>query len=137
MKLIIQIPCFNEEETLPITVADLPTSVLRFWETEFKKLKPRRTASGQRLYRKKDVETVLAIKHLLYQRKFTIPGARQYLKMTTGKRKGRPDSALAEVITELETVRVMLEKSISLAAAAGAIPRMQLMAKQPGLPTSR
>ncbi len=93
-------------------IADVPASVLRFWETEFKKLKPRRTSSGQRLYRKKDVETVLVIKHLLYQRKFTIPGARQYLKMTTGKKKGRPNSALTEVITELEMVREMLKKPV-------------------------
>ena len=97
-------------------ITDVPASVLRFWETEFKKLKPRRTSSGQRLYRKKDVETVLAIKYLLYERKFTIPGARQYLKLTTGtKKKGRPDSALTEVITELETVREMLEKAVVLA----------------------
>ncbi len=94
-------------------IAEVPASVLRFWEKEFKKLKPRRTSSGQRLYRRKDVETVLTIKYLLYKRKFTIPGARQYLNLTTAaKKKARPDSALTEVITELETVRNMLEKPI-------------------------
>ena len=93
-------------------ITDVPASVLRFWETEFKKLKPRRTSSGQRLYRKKDVETVLSIKHLLYHRKFTIPGARQYLNITAMTKKKRADSTLAEVITELETVRDMLIKSI-------------------------
>jgi len=95
-------------------IADVAASVLRFWETEFKKIRPRRTSTGgQRLYRKKDVETVLTIKYLLYERKFTIPGARQYLNLTTRtKKKGRPDSALTKVITELETVREMLEKPI-------------------------
>jgi DNA-binding transcriptional MerR regulator len=53
--------------------------VLRFWETEFKQIKPRRTPTGQRLYRKKDVETFLKIKHFLYEKNFTIKGARKKL----------------------------------------------------------
>ena len=64
-------------------VADLlglPTHVLRFWESEFKGIKPKRTAAGQRLYRKKDVELILEIKHLLYEKKYTIPGAKKHLK---------------------------------------------------------
>ncbi|MCD6184960.1 MAG: MerR family transcriptional regulator [Deltaproteobacteria bacterium] len=61
-------------------LADVPASVLRFWETEFKKIKPKRTPSGQRLYRKEDLALILKIKHLLYKKKFTIQGARQYLK---------------------------------------------------------
>ncbi len=61
----------------------LPTYVLRFWEGEFKKLKPQRTPAGQRLYRKKDVEMVLKIKHLLHEKKFTIEGARQRLAKST------------------------------------------------------
>jgi DNA-binding transcriptional MerR regulator len=54
--------------------------VLRFWETEFPQLKPNKGGTGQRLYRKKDVETALRIKTLLYEQGFTIPGARQVLK---------------------------------------------------------
>ncbi|MBL0702309.1 MAG: MerR family transcriptional regulator [Desulfosarcina sp.] len=61
-------------------LADVPAYVLRFWETEFKKIKPKRTPSGQRLYRKEDVELILKIKYLLYKKKFTIQGARQHLK---------------------------------------------------------
>lgn len=53
--------------------------VLRFWETEFPKLAPKKTEKGQRLYRRKDVELLLQIKHLLYEKKFTIEGARQHL----------------------------------------------------------
>ena len=52
--------------------------VLRFWETEFPTLKPAKSKSGHRLYRRQDVESVLQIKHLLYERGFTIPGARQH-----------------------------------------------------------
>jgi len=54
--------------------------VLRYWETEFAKISPARSRSGQRLYRKQDVEAILEIKHLLYKKRFTIAGAKQYLK---------------------------------------------------------
>jgi len=53
--------------------------VLRFWETEFPSLKPRKNKKGHRTYRKKDVELILKIKQLLYENKFTIPGAREVL----------------------------------------------------------
>ncbi|HEV2177794.1 MAG TPA: MerR family transcriptional regulator [Terriglobia bacterium] len=53
--------------------------VLRYWETEFPALKPSKGATGQRLYRRRDVETVLEIKRLLYEQGFTIEGARKKL----------------------------------------------------------
>jgi len=58
----------------------LPTYVLRFWETEFPQLKPSKSSTGQRLYRKRDVENVVRIRTLLYDEGFTIPGARQQLR---------------------------------------------------------
>lgn len=58
----------------------LPAYVLRFWESEFPQLKPTKGSTGQRMYRRKDVETVLLIKKLLYEEGFTIAGARQHLK---------------------------------------------------------
>lgn len=54
--------------------------VLRYWETEFPDIKPVKSQSNQRLYKRKDVEMLLVIKHLLYDEKFTINGARQHLK---------------------------------------------------------
>lgn len=54
--------------------------VLRYWETEFAGLRPKKSPSGQRLYRKSDVEQVLRIKDLLWERKFTIKGARSELR---------------------------------------------------------
>jgi len=54
--------------------------VLRYWETEFSVIRPQKSKSNQRLYRRQDVETILAIKHLLYDQKFTIEGARKHLK---------------------------------------------------------
>lgn len=53
--------------------------VLRYWETEFSGLTPKKSGTGHRLYRRKDVELLLRIKHLLYQKRFTIEGARQSL----------------------------------------------------------
>src|ERR1035438_9048287 len=57
--------------------------VLRFWESEFPKLAPKKTDKGQRMYRRKDVELLLQIKHLLYEKKYTIEGARQFLQDAT------------------------------------------------------
>jgi DNA-binding transcriptional MerR regulator len=54
--------------------------VLRYWESEFPGLSPRKSASGQRMFRRKDVELLLRIKHLLYSQKFTIEGARKALQ---------------------------------------------------------
>ena len=67
------------------SLTGLEAYVLRFWETEFKGISPKRTESGQRLYRKEDVELIFQIKHLLHEKKFTIQGAKQYLG---SKRKG-------------------------------------------------
>jgi DNA-binding transcriptional MerR regulator len=58
----------------------LPAYVLRFWETEFPQLKPVKSNTGQRMYRRRDVESVLRIKQLLYEEGFTIAGARQHLR---------------------------------------------------------
>ena len=58
----------------------LPAYVLRFWETEFPQLKPVKGSTGQRMYRKRDVESAVRIKKLLYEDGFTIPGARVQLR---------------------------------------------------------
>src|ERR1022692_4323847 len=62
--------------------------VLRYWESEFPGLSPRKSSSGQRMFRRKDVELLLNIKHLLYDRKFTIEGARKALQAAP-----KPDKA--------------------------------------------
>lgn len=63
------------------TLCKLPAYVLRFWETEFPQLKPVKSSTGQRMYRRKEVETVVRIKQLLYAEGFTIAGARQQLRV--------------------------------------------------------
>jgi DNA-binding transcriptional MerR regulator len=60
-------------------LAGIKPYVLRFWETEFSSLGPRKSGTGHRLYRRKDVELVLEIKRLLYEQRFTIEGARKFL----------------------------------------------------------
>ena len=65
------------------TLCHLPAYVLRFWESEFPQLKPVKSSTGQRMYRKRDVESVLRIKQLLYEQGFTISGARQQLRAET------------------------------------------------------
>lgn len=81
----------------------LPSYVLRFWETEFPQLKPPKSNTGQRTYRRADVENVVRIKKLLYDEGFTIAGARAQLK-AEGKKKQAPlpfliqsDASMAEL----------------------------------------
>jgi DNA-binding transcriptional MerR regulator len=72
-------------------LCDVPAYVLRFWETEFPQLKPNKGGTGQRLYRKRDVEMALRIKSLLYDQGYTIPGARQVFS-TDSKTKDAPEA---------------------------------------------
>jgi DNA-binding transcriptional MerR regulator len=90
-------------------IAEVPTHVLRFWESEFPKIAPKRTASGQRLYTRKEVELVLAIKDLLYRRRFTIKGARRHLRAGVGEETAEPLRLLEEVRSELERLRRFLD----------------------------
>ena len=88
---------------------DLPTHVLRFWESEFKRIKPKRTSAGQRLYRKKDVELILEIKHLLYEKKYTIPGAKNFLKDRNAKQHPQAP-AYDEILNELKAIKQLLKQ---------------------------
>jgi DNA-binding transcriptional MerR regulator len=67
--------------------------VLRYWETEFSGLAPNKSGSGHRFYRRKDVGLLLQIKQLLYEKRFTIEGARRHLEMAA--KSGRRDRAVA------------------------------------------
>lgn len=99
-------------------IAGVETHVLRFWESEFPTLRPRKTSSGQRQYRRKDVETVLAIKELLYTDGYTIAGARRVLR-SGGKGKaasanaGRQQPALKSTLRD---IRGELEQILKLLA---------------------
>jgi DNA-binding transcriptional MerR regulator len=77
------------------------TYVLRYWETEFPALSPKKSGTGHRLYRRKDVELLLRIKHLLYEKRFTIEGARQSLQAAARAPKQRATERVQqELFTE-------------------------------------
>lgn len=90
-------------------ISGLPSHVLRFWESEFPKIKPKRTPSGQRLYTQKDVRLILDIKHLLHEEKFTIKGARKYISAKGSKKQKVPAEFIAELKTELKIIRNLLD----------------------------
>jgi DNA-binding transcriptional MerR regulator len=96
----------------------LPAYVLRFWETEFPQLKPVKSSTGQRMYRRKDVENVLRIKKLLYDEGFTIAGARQQLRAEsrTDKKQSPLPFPLASA-THLAPIRQGLREILSLLSA--------------------
>lgn len=93
--------------------------VLRYWETEFTQLTPKKSGTGHRLYRRKDVELLLKIKHLLYEKRFTIEGARQALQGSSKQGKVRPvkraqqelfsDERLPEIRRELAEILQLLK----------------------------
>ena len=90
-------------------LVQLPAYVLRFWESEFSKINPKRTSSGRRLYTRKDIELILQIKHLLYEKKFTIQGARQYLTRRGSKSKKETNRFLEDLQAELKSIRDLLD----------------------------
>ena len=91
-------------------IAELPTHVLRFWETEFKMINPKRTPSGQRQYRKQDLELILNIKHLLYDKKFTIQGAKRHLRYLSKADQEMPLlEKIDDIRRELKKIRNLLD----------------------------
>ncbi len=104
-------------------VTGIEAYVLRFWESEFPSLRPRKNKKGHRTYRKRDIEIILKIKELLYENKFTIPGAREMLSgkrpavapRPSRRRKKQPEPAesaemLADVHRELTDLIGFLER---------------------------
>ncbi len=103
-------------------ITGLKPHVLRYWESEFKVIKPHKGGSLQRLYRKKDLDLILKIKKLLYEEGFTIAGAKKkirdmerleskQMKLNLPERKSdeKEDELLATVKEELKGIREMLE----------------------------
>jgi DNA-binding transcriptional MerR regulator len=94
---------------------DVEPYVLRFWETEFPQLKPGKSGTGQRLYRKRDVELALRIKHLLYEKGYTIAGARQVFKGETKASANQADLPLQRLDkVRLEKMRTELNALLDL-----------------------
>jgi len=90
-------------------LTSLEPYVLRYWESEFPQIRPRRADSNQRTYRKEDLETILEIKRLLYEEKLTIKGAKQRLKQKMGKKVVVDErEVLKELKSELQDILEVL-----------------------------
>jgi DNA-binding transcriptional MerR regulator len=76
-------------------ICEVETYVLRFWETQFPQLKPNKSGTGQRLYRRRDVELALEIKRLVHAEGYTLSGARQLLEQGHRRREPQPSLPLA------------------------------------------
>jgi DNA-binding transcriptional MerR regulator len=112
----------NDEPILPkayYSIGDvcdltgLKPHVLRYWETQFEALHPTKNRAGNRVYRPREVELVLLVKHLLYEEKFTIEGARQRLR---DMRKGGGLAEERQEVAAPELVQVMKEELAHLHA---------------------
>jgi len=91
--------------------------VLRYWETEFPAVGPKKSDTGHRMYRRKEVELLLRIKYLLYEKKYTIEGARQYLQTESmlSKRKRQVKSEQRDLFSELALPEIRKELAAILA----------------------
>lgn len=87
-------------------ITGLEPYVLRYWETEFPHIKPEKGNSRQRLYKQKDLDTILQVKELLYKQGFTIAGARKKLNGRSEKDSG---AAIATAIKELREILDILK----------------------------
>ena len=109
-------------------ITDTQPYVLRYWESEFPALAPAKNSSGQRIYRRRDIETVLRIKQLLYEEGFTIAGAKKRLEAEMagrvetpippgagdGPTVNPPDAGGADRVAALRQVREQLREILTL-----------------------
>jgi len=107
-------------------ITDTQPYVLRYWESEFPALAPAKNSSGQRIYRRRDIETVLRIKQLLYDEGFTIAGAKKRLEAemagrvetpipaADGPSVNPPDVGGADRVAALRQVREQLREILTL-----------------------
>ena len=97
-------------------LTDLKPHVLRYWESQFRFLNPAKNRSGNRVYKSKEVELIMLVKHLLYTEKYTIEGARQQIdqyrrsgELKTSARRAFDTEVASEARAELEAVLAILD----------------------------
>jgi DNA-binding transcriptional MerR regulator len=104
------------------TLTDLKPHVLRYWESQFRFLNPAKNRSGNRVYKSREVELIMLVKHLLYTEKFTIDGARQRIDQyrRTGELRASARTAFAaELATE---IRATIEEVLAVLEGRGQLP---------------
>ena len=92
-------------------MTELKAYVLRYWETEFKQLKPAKNRAGNRTYRQSDIDLILYIKDLLYTKKFTIEGARHQLAT---KKDGKKEDVAVQVESVQQSLPVRKETLLKI-----------------------
>jgi DNA-binding transcriptional MerR regulator len=109
------------------TIVGVEPHVLRYWEGEFRSVRPQKSARGQRIYSRRDVETLLKVKELLYAHRFTIAGARRRL------REGGPDLSAPEPdVAPLHEVAAPLPRADLASLRASGAPQTSLDSVQSG-----
>ena len=102
------------------SLTQVKSYVIRYWETQFSALRPARRESGQRKFTQKDVDAILRIKELLYDKRFTIAGARQFLKREARRGTAQlkldlgENSAASQTLDTLRNVRKELEEALKI-----------------------
>ena len=96
-------------------ITGLKQYVLRYWETEFAHLKPNKNSAGNRIYRLNDIDNLLEIKNLLHIEKFTIKGAKQYLKSHKQEKKVQKTVTKVVPILDKDEINVLKKLKIGLA----------------------
>jgi DNA-binding transcriptional MerR regulator len=107
-------------------LTDIQPYVLRYWETEFPTLAPAKNSSGQRIYRRRDIETVIRIKELLYGEGFTVAGARKKIEQ---EQAGRVDTPVSSAV--LETAFEGVEPDVKIGPTPSAAAIRAAMAHPP------
>jgi DNA-binding transcriptional MerR regulator len=110
-------------------LAKLPTYVLRFWETEFPQLRPTKSSTGQRMYRRKEVEFVMQIRKLLYEDGFTIAGARERLREEARRNRSQNPPA-NPVLNQAGTQDVLEARNGSQAGLPFPVPSKRELRKE-------
>ena len=97
------------------TITKLPASVLRFWESEFSFLRPRKSQGRHRVYDKQTIEIVLEIKRMLYEEGYTITGLKRYWR----RRKGRGRESAAIPDEQVQQIKAELQDIVNMLNTAG------------------
>ena len=118
-------------------ICGLETYVLRFWESQFPQLKPNKSGTGQRLYRRRDVEMVLEIKRLVHEEGYTLPGARQALELVQKRPEGKREAQTKLPAIEGDATRRMDAVAATIGHARAELRELARLLASPAAEPSR
>ena len=104
-------------------LTDLKPHVLRYWESQFRFLNPAKNRAGNRVYRSREVELIMLVKHLLYTEKYTIEGARQKIDQYRRTGQLRPEARKSLASETAHDLRLELEELLALLQGKNPPPR--------------